>query len=400
MSDSRSYVIHDTTLRDGEQAPGVAFTLADRIAIATELARAGVPELEVGIPAMGADEEREIRELVALRLPTRMVAWCRMLRGDIDAALRTGVDAINLSVSVSDQQIERKLQRDRAWVLRQIEELVAYAASKGLRVALGGEDSSRADHDFLVQAIASAKNAGAVRFRYADTMGVLDPFTTREKIARLRAAVAVDIEFHAHNDLGMATANTLAAIAAGATHVSTTVNGMGERAGNAALEEVVAALACTGRGCTGVDRAKLYELSQLVAEISRRPLAANKPIVGDDVFTHESGIHVSGLLRDPANYQTLDPQDLGREHRIVLGKHSGAAAVRWAFGKMGQAIDEVEARALLEEIRAFALMNKRPPSQQELLSLRADPARALGLHMTCESLRRKTCAGAFEVAAS
>jgi len=366
MASQTAVIINDTTLRDGEQTAGVAFTPEERLAIAKALDAAGVPELEVGIPAMGPQEQEEIRAIVGLGLKATPIAWCRMREDDLLAAQASGVSMVNMSISVSDQQITHKLQRDRTWVLEQVAWLVAMARTAGMDVAVGGEDSSRADPDFLLRVIETAEKAGARRFRFADTLGILDPFATHDAFARMRANSSLELEIHAHDDLGLATANWLAAVRGRATHVNTTVNGLGERAGNAPLEEVVVALLHIHGLPTGVAPRLLPDISALVAGASGRPVPVNKSIVGSGIFTHESGIHVSGLLRDPANYQALDPEELGRQHRMVLGKHSGVAAVIWAYREMGMTIPDVQARAVLARLRSFSAQTKRSPGSDEL----------------------------------
>jgi homocitrate synthase NifV len=360
-------VINDSTLRDGEQAPGVSFTLEEKLAIALALEEAGVGEIEAGTPAIGDRESEEIATIGRALRRAEPIAWCRMTRADVDAARRTGLRRVNLSIPLSDIQMQAKLKMNRTEILSRIRDVISYAVDCGLRVAMGGEDSSRAKMDFLLVAVEAAVSSGAHRYRYADTLGNLEPFAVYEAFTRLSRAIGVELEFHGHDDYGLATANTLAAVRAGASHASVCVLGLGERAGNAALEEVAAGLGRFSAIGSNVNLRKLPGIAELVAKASRRPIPVGKAIVGANAFTHESGIHVDGLLKDSLTYEALSPQTFGREREIVLGKHSGMASVAEALKSLGLIADKARTQSVLAQVRQRAMQAKRIVSSKELV---------------------------------
>jgi homocitrate synthase NifV len=366
----RKIIIDDTTLRDGEQTAGVVFSLEEKKRIARMLDQIGVQELECGIPAMGAEEQASVRALVEMGLSARLITWNRAVVSDIQASIDAGVTAVDVSLSVSDLHIAHKLRKSRDWVREQLKVAVGFAKERGLYVSVGGEDSSRADLDFLVELMSIACGMGADRFRYCDTLGILDPFAMYENIRFLRQRVPdLDIEVHTHNDLGMATANAIAGLRAGATFVNTTVNGLGERAGNAALEEVVMALKHACGADPGIDTHRFVELSRFVGQASCRPVPEWKAVVGEKVFSHESGLHTDGVLKNSSNYEGFDPAEVGLSRHLVLGKHSGSHGLTHRMHQLGIELDRIEANDLLERVRSISQRNKRPLTDQELLTL-------------------------------
>ena len=317
----------DTTLRDGEQSPGVAFSRGAKETIASMLAAAGIDELEVGTPAMGKIEQEDIRAITRLNLPCRLTCWCRARQEDIEDAQKCDTGSIHISFPVSSI-LMKAMKKDEAWVLAQLEELLAFARKRFQYVSVGAQDATRAELSFLKTVAERAFLLGAYRMRIADTVGIATPFSITAILTELLASNSMALEFHGHNDLGMATANAICAAHAGVDALSVTVNGLGERAGNAALEEVAMAIALSGGRKCGIRSTDLMPLCTYVAQASQRPIPSNKPITGSLVFTHESGIHCNGMFKDPRTYEPFSGSLLGRGSEFVMGKHSGSALLR------------------------------------------------------------------------
>jgi homocitrate synthase NifV len=372
MGELKKIKIVDTTLRDGEQTAGVVFSNHEKIRIAKMLDKIGVDQIEAGIPVMGGHEKEAVKEICKLGLRASIMGWNRAVIGDIEASLECGVDAVAISISTSDIHIEHKLRSTRQKVIEDMVKATEFAKKHGVYVSVNAEDASRSDPDFLIEFARAAKEAGADRLRYCDTVGILDPFTTYERVKDLIEKVGIEIEMHTHNDFGMATANALAGVRAGATWVGVTVIGLGERAGNAALEEVVMAL----KYLMGIDlnfkTEKFREIAEYVSLASKRELPAWKPIVGSNMFAHESGIHADGTLKHPRTYEAFCPEEVGLERQIVIGKHSGTSAIKAKFTEYGIKLTDEEAKEILEHVRKAAVELKRPLFDKELVYIYED----------------------------
>lgn len=361
-------IINDTTLRDGEQTPYVAFNTKEKLKIARLLYEAGADELEVGIPAMGKKEQDDLKEILALNLPIPIMSWNRATMGDLDASLKCGLKAVDLSIPVSDILIDIKFGGDKTRLLKQLETVILQAKKENLFVCIGGEDSSRANNSFLKEIMTLGAELGANRFRYCDTVGILTPHKTYENIKDLSSLNLLDIEMHTHNDFGMATANAIAGYEAGAYSSNTTVIGIGERAGNASFEQVLMSLRLLGKEIN-INSKALKSLIKTVSSASHRRVDTNLPIVGKNIFSHESGIHVNGMMKSKNAYEPFNPEELGLKRSFPIGKHSGSSTLIYHLKSIGIEPNIQIVQKLLPKIREIVTNRKKVLSTNELKEL-------------------------------
>lgn len=323
-----SFVLWDETLRDGEQMPGVHFTPEEKLRIAEKLSDAGVPLLNAGIPVVSEEEARAVKLLAGAGLKAKVLAAGRTVPADVDAVIRSGATHIAIFVAASDVHLRYKLKMTQEQVLDASVAAVRQAKQAGLHVAFVTEDTVRAPFDFVERLYRTVQEAGADRLVISDTVGIMTPLTFRWFLREFRRRVNPrDWSVHCHNDFGLAVANTLTAVEEGVNSPHVCVNGLGERAGNASLEETVMALEYLYGFKTGIRTDQLFELSRLVEELSGVPIAVNKALVGYNSFSHEAGIHTHGILAHTLTYEPLQPETLGRRRQMILGKHTGKAAL-------------------------------------------------------------------------
>lgn len=341
----------DTTLRDGEQSPGVYFTQEEKIHFAEALDGLGVSIIEAGIPQMGKEEKGVLQQLVQKGLKADILAWNRLSIDDVMASLECGVHHVHVSVPTSPVLLSKKLRKDSSWIKHQMDEVIGFAIREGLIVSLGAEDASRTDPEFLSTIFKHAEDLGVVRVRYADTLGILTPEKTDLIIRGLTNGLKIPLDFHAHNDFGLATANSLAAWKAGAQMISCSVLGLGERVGNASLEEFVGAVHFLEGGFPDFDFLRLRALCTSLSEITRRPIPEHAPLFGNQIFRHESGIHVDGLIKDSETYELFAPEKVGGKRELVIGKHSGRAAIKYIGKQRGILLSNSQSQEFLNQMR-------------------------------------------------
>jgi len=360
----------DSTLREGGQAPGVFFPLAVKIKVARLLARVGIEEIELGI-ATPYDRELPLLMRILRRKirSSRLALWCRCVVGDIDFAAALAPDVLSLSIPASDLHIYEKLGRNRSWARDTLAKAIRHSLAKGIRtVSVGLEDATRADEDFLGQLIQTAAQAGAARVRLADTVGIASPAGIAGLVHRIAKITSLEIGIHAHNDFGMATANGIAALEAGADWTDATVLGIGERAGNSRLEEVAGYLALRGDR-RPYQTEHLRPLCHTVAHAAARQIAGSHPVVGEEIFTCETGLHLQGLTRNPATYEPYAPERVGGQRRLLLGSKSGKRAIQDRLQALGCVLPEERLEQVVKLVRHQADRKRRPLNDEEILGI-------------------------------
>jgi len=362
-------LINDTTLRDGEQAPFVAFNTKEKLSIATALVECGADELEIGIPAMGAKEQEDIKEILALGLNTRMMSWNRAKMADLEASLNCGIKSVDLSIPVSDILIDIKFKGNKQAMLLELEKVIVQAKKEGLFVCIGGEDSSRGSLEFIKEVMELGHDLGADRFRYCDTVGILTPRESYKNVKALTNLNLLPIEMHTHNDFGLANANALSGIDAGAVSVNTTVIGLGERAGNASFEQISMALKHLYGEKREFDALSIKNLVHLVANAAGMSLSPNAPIIGTNIFSHESGVHADGMMKNSHAYEPFGAEEVGCSRNFPIGKHSGTGTILYHLKELGITTEKHALKHLLPMIQEIVTSRKRVLNDMELVTL-------------------------------
>jgi len=346
--------IFDTTLRDGEQTPGVTLTPEEKVVIAKQLDKLGVDTIEAGFPITSKGEMEGIKLVVDEKLNSEICGLARLEKEDIDAVLDCGPKIIHLFIATSDIHLKYKLKIGRDEALKKITWAIDYAKSNGLTVEFSAEDATRSDLDYLLQAFKTAVQAGADRLDIPDTVGAIAPNNMRNIVAKVKDIVNIPISVHCHDDFGLAVANSIAGIEGGAERVHVCVNGLGERAGNASLEEIVMALQCLHGLKTNINTKLIYKTSRLVSRLMGVTVQPNKAIVGDNAFGHESGIHTHGVLSNPLTYEPLEPELVGRKRWIQAGKHAGGHGIHSQLEALGLDVTKDEIREIVSKVKDIA----------------------------------------------
>jgi isopropylmalate/homocitrate/citramalate synthase len=327
--------IYDSTLRDGEQMPYVSFTPHQKFTIAQKLEDIGIPEIEAGFPAISETEQRTIKQIVSNKNRAKILVLSRLKQEDIDAARQTDADLILLFIATSSLHLTNKLHLNQEQIKQRLINCLTYAHDHGINPSFSTEDSTRTPLPFLIDLYKLAETIGVQRIGITDTIGCATPQTIRYLFTQIRHHTKSPLSAHLHNDFGLALANALTSLQAGATHVCTTINGWGERAGNVPLEQLIMALTYLYNKDLNIDTTQLRPLADLIAIYTGNPLPKQTPIIGDNAFTHESGIHVAAVLENPQTYESIPPEIVGNQRKLVLGKHTGRHQIKHLLQTQG-----------------------------------------------------------------
>lgn len=351
---SKKIKVLDTTLRDGEQSPGVFISVNDKIEIAARLEEAGVDVIEAGFPVASPAEEKSVTEINSTVKNSIICGLARCNPKDIESAVRTGVKRIHLFIATSDLHLQYKLRMSREEVMSAVRRSVGSVTERGIEVEFSCEDATRSDMDYLVSVFNTAEEYGARTLNIPDTVGALSPPAMMKVVGEIKKRTVAELSVHCHNDFGLATANTLFGVMGGASQVHVTVNGIGERAGNASMEEVVMGIESFLSSGTSVKKEKLYGLSRIVSAATGMTVQPNKAIVGENAFAHEAGIHVHGMVNEVSTYEPIDPSVVGAERKIVIGKHSGLNSIQWVMKRNGIEADDEKSRGILMKVKQLS----------------------------------------------
>ncbi len=364
---NKRVTVFDTTLRDGEQSPGTKFSFKEKLKIASALEDMGVDIIEAGFPAVSNDEFHSVREINSVTSRSTVCGLSRCNDNDIYSVINTGLNYIHIFIATSDIHLRNKLKITREEAIEKIKKSIENAKKAGLYVEFSAEDATRTDMDFLIKVFKEAKASGANKINIPDTVGVMNPISMMNLISNIKENIKIPISVHCHNDFGLATANSIFGVLGGASQVQVTVNGIGERAGNASFEEVVTSLSAFMNKKTSIDFSKIYKTSKMVSEYSGMEIQKNKAITGENAFSHEAGIHVNGIINYPATYEAINPELVGRQRNIVIGKHSGKSSIQWVLNKNNMKCSDEEIKFILDEIKSDN--SKRVLGEKDIINM-------------------------------
>ena len=394
----------DTTLRDGEQTPGVALTVDEKIQIAQKLNDLGIDKIEAGFPIASNGEFEACKEIKSLDLDSTVVGLARCVKKDIDSVLDADLDYTHIFIGTSPLHRDYKLKMSKETIISNAVEAVLYAKDHGLSVEFSAEDATRTEKEFLLEFYQSVVDCGIDFINIPDTVGILTPIMTNELISFMKNNFKTPLSVHFHNDFGLATANTLTAIECGANQAHVTVNGMGERTGNCSLEELAVLLHAAYNININIDTSQLYSLSDFVGRLTGVKMPVNKPIVGDNAFAHESGIHVHGILNNSLTYEPISPELVGHNRKIILGKHTGANALKSKLTDYHINLTDEQFEKVFSQIKSLGDKGKcitdddlKAIALTELGSARETPIKLNGLGLLCGDIVSPTATVKLEI---